>query len=343
MTFPQSLGEAHARAVIAAQPVTVILELTYACNWRCVFCYNPRHHDVKRLSGDEWIAVLDELRALGALTVTLTGGESLAHPDFLRIARAVRERRFAVRIFTNGSLVDETMARAIAELLPSSVEMSVHGATAATHDLATGRPGSFDAMFEGFDRLVAHAARVILKTPLTNLNEGEIDEIMALAESKGAELKIDPQLTPRDDGDLSPLQYRPSVAALERLVTMKHRLGKLSAIERTADGTNCGLGRITMAIDPEGNVYPCMQWRHTSVGNVRKTPLRELWPTSAVRRNAAAVADGANKTLHESGGALAAFPFCPALAFSHTGDPLRASPAHVELADIAARVRERAV
>jgi len=40
------------RALQLAQPLTVQLELTYACNWRCVFCYNPRHFDRARLSGD---------------------------------------------------------------------------------------------------------------------------------------------------------------------------------------------------------------------------------------------------------------------------------------------------
>ena len=37
------------RAVQLAQPLTAYLELTYRCNWRCVFCYNPRHGDLQPL------------------------------------------------------------------------------------------------------------------------------------------------------------------------------------------------------------------------------------------------------------------------------------------------------
>ena len=82
-------------AIERAQPLAASLELTYRCNWRCVFCYNPRHHDQRGLSGAEWIGVLDELRALGTLYVSLTGGEPLTHPEFFAIARGVRERAFA--------------------------------------------------------------------------------------------------------------------------------------------------------------------------------------------------------------------------------------------------------
>ena len=52
------------RALRAAQPLSALLELTYACNWRCVFCYNPRHHDRQGLDAAEWAAVLDDLRPL---------------------------------------------------------------------------------------------------------------------------------------------------------------------------------------------------------------------------------------------------------------------------------------
>jgi hypothetical protein len=40
------------------------------------------------------------------------------------------------------------------------------------------------------------------------------------------------------------------------------------------------------------------------------------------------------------GGALAVFPFCPALALQRTGDALTPDADHVEQAEAAARVRE---
>jgi MoaA/NifB/PqqE/SkfB family radical SAM enzyme len=326
-------------ALQRAQPLSASLELTYRCNWRCVFCYNPRHHDRRALSVAEWGLVLDDLRTLGTLYVALTGGEPLAHPAFLAIARAVRERAFALRILTNGALITGPLADEIAALRPLAVELSLHGATAPTHDRATATPGSFDAMLRGLDRLLGRGVGVVLKTPLTCLNETELAGMRRLADERCVPWRVDPVLTPRDDGDPGPLAYRASAEAAERVFRELAALGLLPREERTEGGTNCGLGRTTVAVDPEGNVFPCLQWRRAPVGNVRETRLRDMWAGSAERLRAAEVALAANDRLVEAGGALASFPFCPALALQHTGDPLRPDGAHRAQAEAAERVR----
>ena len=327
------------RALGLAQPLSAHLELTYRCNWRCVFCYNPRHHDQRGLTGAEWIAVLDDLRALGTLSVALTGGEALLHPEFLAIARAARDRSLAVRVFTNGTRVDDAMADALAALDPMGVELSLHGATAETHDRTTGRPGSFDALLEALARLQRRGLPLLVKTPVTRLNEHELEAIVALADRLDVPHKLDAALTPRDDGDLGPLSYRASPAAVERMYRLVAERGHLPHADREPGMVNCGLGRITLAVDPEGNVYPCLQWKSSSLGNVRRTPLRELWRDSLERQEAARVALAANEAMRERGGAVSSFPFCPALAFQNTGDPLRPDPFHVEQAETVARLR----
>jgi MoaA/NifB/PqqE/SkfB family radical SAM enzyme len=326
-------------ALERAQPLSASLELTYRCNWRCVFCYNPRRHDRRALAVADWRAVLDDLRVLGTLFVALTGGEPLVHPGFLAIARAVRERAFALRILTNGALVSEAVADEIAGLRPLAVELSLHGATAKTHDRATATPGSFHAMLRGLGRLLDRGVGVVLKSPLTRLNEAEIVGMRRLADERRVPWRVDPVLTPRDDGDAGPLAYRASADATERVYRELASRGQLPQEERAEGGTNCGLGRTTVAVDPEGNVFPCLQWRRAPLGNVRETPLREMWAGSPERLRAASVARAANDRLVRTGGALASFPFCPALALQHTGDPLRPDATHRAQAEAAERVR----
>jgi MoaA/NifB/PqqE/SkfB family radical SAM enzyme len=325
------------RALALAQPLNAYLELTYACNWRCVFCYNPRHFDERGLATSDWVRVLDDLRALGTLTVTLTGGEPLRHEGALAIARAARERAFALKLFTNGSLVTEEVADALAEI-HASVELSLHGARPETHDRTTGAPGSFQAMWTGIARLQARRVRVQLKAPLTRLNETELDAMLALAEAHGLTLRVDPTITPKDDGDPGPLQYAASAAGVERLYRKLASMGPLPASPRRPGGSNCGLGRLTIAIDPEGHVFPCLQWRRHPLGNVRDAPLSEIW-RSAERSAAATLAERVNDAILAAGGPLADFPFCPALAAQRTGDPLRPDATHLAQAALAHRIR----
>lgn len=327
------------RALALAQPLAAHLELTYRCNWRCVFCYNPRHFDKKRMSAAEWSVVLDDLRELGTLTLMLTGGEPMTHPEFFEIARQARRRAFALRIFTNGTLIDEEAADAVAALRPMGVEMSIHGADAEVHDRTTATPGSFDRMLHGLDLLKARGVPLHLKTPLTKWNEHQIDGIIALGARLGVPLAIDPTLTQRDDGDHSPLGYSASPAAIRRLMEMPEIAAANSPVERRKGSANCGLGRITLAVDPEGNVFPCLQWRQTSLGNVRQTRLRDLWHGSPERLAAADVAVAANDRLLEMGPALSSFPFCPALAYQQTGDPTLPDERTAARAEFAAEIR----
>ncbi|KAA0252757.1 MAG: radical SAM protein [Acidobacteria bacterium] len=330
----------NARALAAEQPLMASLELTYACNWRCVFCYNPRHHDRSPLTTGEWVALLGDLRELGILTVSLTGGEPLAHPGFLEIARAARSRGLAVRVLTNASLVDDTRAEAIAELLPAAVEVSVHGAVPATHDAATGRPGSFAAMWAGVDRLLSRGVRVTVKTPVTRLDEREVPGMIALVRGRGLPYVLDLSITPRDDGDLSPLAFAPTEEGMRAVLSLPEYPALRAARDRKPGEPACGVGRIGLAVDPEGNVFPCVQWRHVALGNVRRTPLRQMWRGSPARREAAETATRATTMLLAEGGAVAAAPFCPALAHQLSGDALTVDGPSERRARLAAEARE---
>jgi mycofactocin biosynthetic radical S-adenosylmethionine protein MftC len=330
---------AKQRALELGQPLTAYLELTWTCPYRCAFCYNPRRAAERPLDTAEWVAVLDSLRVLGVLWVTLTGGEPLAFPGWLDVARAARERGMALRVFTSGALVDDAAADALAALHPASVELSIHGASAAVHDAVTGVPGSHDALLAVVRRLVARGVTTVLKAPLTRLGEHEAVAIMTLAERLGVPLRLDWMLTPRDDGDPSPLALAASPESVTAVMTRLHAAGRLPQATRTPDRPACGLGRLTVAVDPEGNVFPCIQWRASSLGNVRTAPLHELWRHSGERAAAADVATATNAALLARGDALAGYPYCPALAQALTGDPLAPSPEQVRVAEAAARVR----
>lgn len=291
---------ARRRALEREAPLNAHLELTRRCTCRCSFCYNAPRLEAAPLSAPEWTDVLDSLRELGTLVVTFTGGEPLCHGAFFEIARAARHRFFAVRILTNGTLVDEAAADAIADMSPLSVELSLHGASAASHDAATRTDGSFDRLLVAVDLLRRRSVRLVLKTPLTCRNEAEVEDIIALAATLALPLNVDPRLTPRDDGDPAPLAFAASDGAV-RACLERARGGEPRPPQEGA----CGAGRSRVAVDPEGNVFPCLQWRTAPLGNVREGSLVEIWRSSPARA-------GAIKAVASAEAAPAPLWSCPA-------------------------------
>jgi MoaA/NifB/PqqE/SkfB family radical SAM enzyme len=197
---------------------SVLLELTYRCNLDCAFCYNDLGLRGEPLSTDQYFQLFADLREMEVFNLTLSGGEPLAHPDFLQLGRRARELGFVVRIKSNGHALRGEMARRIRdEIDPFLIEMSLHGASAATHDRQTRVPGSFARLLANLREVLTLGLRVKLNSTLTIWNEHEIEAMLDLAGALGVPLQVDPEVTQRDDGDRSPLALTASPAGLRRL------------------------------------------------------------------------------------------------------------------------------
>src|SRR5262249_47912400 len=146
---------------------SVLLELTYRCNLDCFFCYNDLGQVGRPLSREAYFQLFEDLAALQVMNLTLSGGEPLAHPDFLALGRRARELGFVVRIKSSGHpLRGELLRRVKEEVAPFIVEVSLHGATAATHDRQTRVSGSFERLLANLGEMAAEGLRVKVNTTL---------------------------------------------------------------------------------------------------------------------------------------------------------------------------------
>jgi len=337
--------------------VSVLVELTYRCNLDCFFCYNDLGLRGEPLSREQYFRFFDELRELEVLHLALSGGEPLAHPDFLALGARARDLGFVVRIKSNGHALRGELARRVRdEIDPFLIEVSLHGATAATHDRQTRVAGSFERLMANLAELQALGLRVKLNSTLTAWNEGEIEAMFSLADALGLRLQVDSEVTPRDDGGREPLQVTPSRDGVLRLFRVQTERGRALAagaapeVVRSADesvpvpvGKHCGAGSSGLAVDPFGNVYPCVQWRRP-VGNLHRQSLREIWQSSAglaqvreLTAQALEVVDG-----HGPRGYL--LNFCPGTAAAHgDGDPLAVYSSALQRKELLEQVLEEEV
>lgn len=102
---------------------------------------------------------------------------------------------------------------------------------------------------------------------------------------------------------------------------------------------HCGAGTGGLAIDPYGDVFPCVQWR-VPVGNVRESTLHELWTGSPALDTVRRQNEEAHAEVQGRGEWGKALGFCPGAAALETGSPTGIYPSARRRADVTRRLAE---
>ncbi len=158
-------------------PLFGLWDLTYRCTLRCIHCFNNSgSSDKLETSYQEAMDIARQIAQSGVLSMCMSGGDALLHPAYFDCAKTLREAGITVNTISNGWLVSDQMADRMAQCF-SLVEVSVDGATEATHDYVRGRPGSFNRVMKAIERLTERGKSVHIAFSPTQAN---IDEFPAL-------------------------------------------------------------------------------------------------------------------------------------------------------------------
>ncbi|MBU0494843.1 MAG: radical SAM protein [Chloroflexi bacterium] len=270
-------------------PAAGALELTFRCNLRCAHCYAAHGHEgipgQHELTFSEICGILDQVTEAGCLWLLLTGGEPLLRPDFLDIYLYAKRKGLILNVFTNGTLLTPRIADTLAEWRPFVVEISLYGRTQETYERITGVPGSHARCLRGIELLVERGIPLKLKTMLMTLNQHELGDMKAYAESLDVPFRFDPGLNGTLEGCLDPTQLRltpEEIVALDRADPV--RWTDWQDYCRRMEGLKpnpeylyiCGAGQTSFNIDPYGQLSGCVLVREPSY-DLRQGSFREGW------------------------------------------------------------------
>lgn len=292
----------YAHADEAPQPRYVVWELTLRCDLACRHCGSRAGKArTAELALDEALVVLDDLAALGTREIAFIGGEAYLHPSWLPLVRAATARGIRCTMTTGARALDADLARAAAAAGLDAASVSVDGLE-AMHDRLRAVPGSFRAALAAIGHLRAAGVGAYANTQWNRLNLPELEAL--------AEVLLDAGITAwqvqltgpmgraadRADWLLQPyemLDLIPRLAAVARrakeqgcTVFAANNLGYYGPFEadlRPVPWAGCGAGRYVLGIEADGGVKGCPSLPSAPYvgGNVRDTPLRELWAHSA--------------------------------------------------------------
>jgi len=289
-------------------------ETTCLCNLECIHC--RRLDTAAELAGqdlttEEAQSFIAELPQLGSPILVLSGGEPLLRPDIFEVARFAAQQGLPVALATNGTLIDQDVARRIRESGIRRVSISLDGADAATHDAFRGMPGSFEQALTGFRRVKAEGVSVQVNCTIARHNMRQSEALYQLALSLGADALHLFMLVPVGCGvEIAAEQQVPAEKYEEILnwlydksregrIQVKatcaphyfrilHQRAKEEGVEVTREThgmaamtKGCLAGTGVCFVSHKGEVFPC-GYLPVECGNVRRQSLKTIWRNSEV-------------------------------------------------------------
>ncbi len=242
--------------------------------------------------------MIDNLSENGKPVLILSGGEPLFRKDIFEIAAYAKSKGLPVALSTNGTLVTKDMARKIKESGVYYASISLDGACAETHDTFRGA-GNFEKSLRGLANLREQGIKVQINFTVTKKNVNETARIYDLARESGACALYLFLLVPVGCGvEIVDSQMLSSEEVEEWLkwVNVKERENpfeiraicaphfyRVKSQETNTPPSDKRLGCLAginiCFVSHKGEVYPC-GYLPASAGNVRSTPLSDIWNES---------------------------------------------------------------
>jgi radical SAM protein with 4Fe4S-binding SPASM domain len=290
----------------------VVWNCTRRCNLACAHCYASACSSAAddELDGRHARAMIDDLAAFGAPVLLFSGGEPLMRPNVLDLAAYSAGRGLRTVLSTNGTLIDASMARRLAEAGVAYVGISLDGLE-PVNDAFRGRAGAFAAALAGIEHCMAAGVKVGLRLTLSRRNFSQLAGIFDLIEHRRVPRVCFYHLVYSGRGDamraddLTHQQMRDAMDQILARTAAMHAAGRptqVLTVDNHADGAYLylrllrenparaaeamdllrrnggnGTGQTIGCVSWNGDILPDQFWRQHVLGNVRARPFSQVW------------------------------------------------------------------
>lgn len=258
-------------------PLSVSWALTYSCNLYCKHCYASKEQ-LRELSLNQCLKMIEKLKKLNILDVSLEGGEPLVRTDFFDILKRLKKEGFSVDILTNATLINKRKADLLSGYLGDldRIQISIDGWN-IDNDKIRGK-GTYNTVINNIKQLY-RIKNITINTVITkeNINNIEymIKDIVENTEIK--KIHFSPLMSiGKADSNMRPNSFY----AMEKYMNIKEKYSQYVEISGTPIPdffllndekykkyldtriinqikVGCCAGRSKIYIRPDGWVTPC--------------------------------------------------------------------------------------
>jgi MoaA/NifB/PqqE/SkfB family radical SAM enzyme len=293
------------------------LIITEACMLKCKMCYMWQSKNDSQSPGIEaWKKFIDSFADFvgGKAQIQFVGGEPLIKKGLLDLIKQAALKGFSTTMTTNGSLIDASMARDIADSGLNTIVFSLDGFKKETHDFLRGVNGTYDKVM-GAIELLGKSRKDSLKIHVvTTIMRQNLDELWELADWVNRSAVVDsisfqavaqPFFTPQDNewyknekfSFLWPTNADKMERVLDGLMNFKINGYKINNPapqfkifksyfehpERFVKTSKCNLGYNSVSVNTSGKIFLCLSM--DPIGDIRDgRSMEEIWFSAEAQR-----------------------------------------------------------
>lgn len=274
--------------------------LSENCNLKCLHCYQENHKPVQ-LSYENLAIIYNQFKELLKKLnmkghINITGGEPLCNPHFFKILDLIKkdEEIISFSILSNGTLINEDIAKKIKSHNPYYVQVSLEGGK-KINDYIRGT-GTYEKIGKGIDNLKKYDIFTSISFTATSTNYKEFPKVVKYAVKHKVDNVWSDRYIPLGDNEDKSLTLNVEQTQ-EYLNIMNNEREKLRnkrknttsismyralQFQKTNDfAYGCTAGDTLLTVMENGDLVPCRRMPIV-VGNLLKDNMYELYKNSKV-------------------------------------------------------------
>ena len=273
--------------------------LSENCNLKCLHCYQENHKPIQ-LDFDKLVIIYKQFKELLNKKkmkghINITGGEPLCNSYLFKLLDLIKEDSdlISFSILTNGTLINEKIAKKIKSYNPLYVQVSLEGGK-KTNDYIRGK-GTYKKIAEGIVNLRKENIFTSISFTATSLNYKEFPKVVRYARRYDVNNVWSDRFIPLGDSDKSlALNYEQTREYLEIMNKERNKLKKIKnnnttismyralQFQMTNDfAYGCTAGDTLLTVMENGDLVPCRRMP-IIVGNLFDRSMYDLYTNSDV-------------------------------------------------------------
>lgn len=218
-------GVVQNKSISRQLPILCSIGLTSLCNLKCRMCaftysVNDELLGSRYLSIDEWKSIAIQLREIGILYLSITGGEPTTYPEFPSLYSFLHKQGFLITLKTNATYLTKEVKKVLIEYPPHKVYISVYGGSNETYKSVCSDDKGYSKLLNGIEFYKSISTSISTTVTVIKQNVIDIPDICKMLAQYGLRAEINTDIIPHVDKNKHTSYLTDRLSSSERYIVL---------------------------------------------------------------------------------------------------------------------------